>query len=135
MRGLNATFFSFFWFLINLVFYIKINIKKIQIHCSKFNTCTLIINYISKSCSSLLKKILKLQNFVSGVPHPIFSKNARILTVIFIGHRQLNNTYCGPAGPTGPTGHTGPTGPTGPAKIWLVGPDWSSWSRGIKASK
>jgi hypothetical protein len=57
-----------------------------------------------------------LQNFVSGIPHAIFSKNARILTVIFIGHRQLNNTYCGPAGPTGPTGHTGHTGL---AKIWL----------------
>jgi hypothetical protein len=55
--------------------------------------CYLIINYISKSCLSLSKKILKLQNFVSGVPPAIFSKNARILTVIFIGHRQLNNTY------------------------------------------
>jgi hypothetical protein len=39
------------------------------------------------------KKILKLQNFVSGVPLTIFSKNARILTVIFIGHRQLDNTF------------------------------------------
>jgi hypothetical protein len=34
-----------------------------------------------------------LQNFVSGVPPAIFSKNTRILTVLFIGHRQLNNTY------------------------------------------
>jgi hypothetical protein len=34
-----------------------------------------------------------LQNFVSGIPHAIFSKNTRILTVIFIGHRQLNNAY------------------------------------------
>jgi hypothetical protein len=34
-----------------------------------------------------------LQNFVSGVPPAIFSKNARILTVIFIGHRQLDNTF------------------------------------------
>jgi hypothetical protein len=48
-----------------------------------------------------------LQNFFSGVPHAIFSKNARILTVIVIGHQQLNNTYCGPAGPTGPTGLLG----------------------------
>jgi hypothetical protein len=63
MRGLNATFLSFFWLLINLVFYIKINIKKIQIHFSKFNTCTLIINYISKSCFSLLKKDLKVAKF------------------------------------------------------------------------
>jgi hypothetical protein len=39
------------------------------------------------------KKILKLQNFVSGVHHAIFSKNARILTVIFIGHRQLDNAF------------------------------------------
>jgi hypothetical protein len=39
------------------------------------------------------KKILKLQNFVSGVPPAIFSKNARILTMIFIGNRQLNNTF------------------------------------------
>jgi coproporphyrinogen III oxidase-like Fe-S oxidoreductase len=39
------------------------------------------------------KKILKLQNFVSGVPLPFFQKNARILMVIFIGHRQLNNIY------------------------------------------
>jgi hypothetical protein len=39
------------------------------------------------------KKILKLQNFVSGVPLAIFPKNARILMAIFIGHRQLNNTY------------------------------------------
>jgi hypothetical protein len=76
-----------------------------------------------------------LQNFVSGVPPAIFSKNARILTVIFIGHRQLNNTYCGPAGHTGPTAPTGPTGPTGPSKIWHVGPDWSSWSRGHKGLK
>jgi hypothetical protein len=44
-----------------------------------------------------------LQNFVSGIPLAILSKNARILTVIFIGHRQLNYTYCGSAGPTGPT--------------------------------
>jgi hypothetical protein len=63
MRGLNATFLVFFWFLISLVFYIKINIKKVQIHFSKFNTCTLIINYISKSCSSLLKKDLKVAKF------------------------------------------------------------------------
>jgi hypothetical protein len=55
-----------------------------------------------------------LQNFFSGNTPAIFSKNAQILTVIFIGHRQLNNTYCGPAGPTGPTG---------PSKIWHVGPD------------
>jgi hypothetical protein len=34
-----------------------------------------------------------LQNFVSGVAPAIFSKNARILTVIFIGHRQLNSTF------------------------------------------
>jgi hypothetical protein len=34
-----------------------------------------------------------LKNFVSGVPRAIFPKNARILTVIFIGQRQLNNTY------------------------------------------
>jgi hypothetical protein len=34
-----------------------------------------------------------LQNFVSGVPPAIFSKNARILTVIFIGYRQLDNAY------------------------------------------
>jgi hypothetical protein len=34
-----------------------------------------------------------LQNFVSVVPLAIFSKNARILTVIFIGHRQLDNTF------------------------------------------
>jgi hypothetical protein len=34
-----------------------------------------------------------LQNFFSGVPRAIFSKNARILTVIFIGHRQLDNAY------------------------------------------
>jgi hypothetical protein len=27
------------------------------------------------------------------VPLAIFSKNARILTVIFIGHRQLDNTF------------------------------------------
>jgi hypothetical protein len=61
--GLNATFFSFFWFLISLVFYMKINIKKIQIYLSKYNTCTLIINYISKSCSSLSKKDLKVAKF------------------------------------------------------------------------
>jgi hypothetical protein len=48
-----------------------------------------------------------LQNFFSGAPHAIFSKSARILTVIVIGHQQLNNTYCGPAGPTGPTGLLG----------------------------
>jgi hypothetical protein len=42
---------------------------------------------------SFKKKILKLQNFVSGVPLPFFQKNARILMVIFIGHRQLNNIY------------------------------------------
>jgi hypothetical protein len=34
-----------------------------------------------------------LQNFVSGVRLAIFSKNARILTVIFIGYRQLDNTF------------------------------------------
>jgi hypothetical protein len=34
-----------------------------------------------------------LQNFFSGVPRAIFSKNARIITVIFIGHRQLDNAY------------------------------------------
>jgi hypothetical protein len=34
-----------------------------------------------------------LQNFVSGVPHAIFSKNTRILTVIFIGYRQLDNAF------------------------------------------
>jgi hypothetical protein len=48
-----------------------------------------------------------LQNFFSGVPLAIFSKNAQILTVIFIGHRQLNNTYCGSAGLIGPTGLLG----------------------------
>jgi hypothetical protein len=67
--------------------------KKIQIYLSKFNTRTLIINYISKSRSSFLKKDLKLHNFVSGVLFAIFSKNARILTVIFIGYRQLDNTF------------------------------------------
>jgi hypothetical protein len=56
-------FLVFFWFLISLVFYIKINIKKIQIHFSKFDTCTLIINYISESCFSLLKKDLKVAKF------------------------------------------------------------------------
>jgi hypothetical protein len=60
---IKCNFLSFFWFLISLVFYIKINIKKVQIHFSKFNTCTLIINYISKSCSSLLKKDLKVAKF------------------------------------------------------------------------
>jgi hypothetical protein len=30
---------------------------------------------------------------VSCVPPAIFSKNAQILMAIFIGHRQLNNTY------------------------------------------
>jgi hypothetical protein len=34
-----------------------------------------------------------LQNFASGVPHATFSKNAPILTAIFIGYRQLDNTY------------------------------------------
>jgi hypothetical protein len=34
-----------------------------------------------------------LQNFVSGVPSAILSKNARILTVVFIGHRQLDNAF------------------------------------------
>jgi hypothetical protein len=63
-------------------------------HFSKFNTYTLIINYIYKSCSSLLKKDLKVAKFRLRCPPAIFSKNARILTVIFIGHRQLNNTNC-----------------------------------------
>jgi hypothetical protein len=64
-----------------------------QIYFSKFNTYTLIINYISETCFSLSKKILELQNFVSGVPLAIFSKNTRILTVVFIGYRQLDNTF------------------------------------------
>jgi hypothetical protein len=34
-----------------------------------------------------------LQNFVSGVPPAIFQKNTRILTAIFIGHRQLDNAF------------------------------------------
>jgi hypothetical protein len=71
MRRLNATFLVFFWFLISLVFYIKINIKKIQIHFSKFNTCTLIINYISKSCSSLLKKDHKVAKFRLRYTYPL----------------------------------------------------------------
>jgi hypothetical protein len=34
-----------------------------QIYLLKFNTCTLIINYISKSCFSLSKKNLKIAKF------------------------------------------------------------------------
>jgi hypothetical protein len=67
--------FLVFWFLISLVFYIKINIKKIQIYLSKFNTCTLIINYISESCFSLSKKDLKIAEFrLSCTPLPFFKK-------------------------------------------------------------
>jgi hypothetical protein len=98
---INCNFFSFFWFLISLVFYIKINIKKIQIHFSKFNTCTLIIHYISKSWSSLSKKDFKVAKFRLRYTPCHFFKKCPNFTVIFIGHRQLNNTYyCGPAGPT-----------------------------------
>jgi hypothetical protein len=61
--GLSAAFLVFFWFLISLAFYLKINITKMQIYFLKFNTCTLIINYISKSCSSLLKKDFKVAKF------------------------------------------------------------------------
>jgi hypothetical protein len=53
----------------------------------------LIINYISKSCYSFSKKDLKVAKFRLRCTPAIFSKNARILTVIFIGHRQLNNAY------------------------------------------
>jgi hypothetical protein len=75
MCGLNATFLVSFWFLISLIFYIKINIKKIQIYFSKFNACTLIINYISKSCSSLSKKDLKVAKFHLGcTPCHFFKK-------------------------------------------------------------
>jgi hypothetical protein len=75
MCGLNATFFSFFWFLISLVFYIKINIKKIQIYFSKFSECTLIINCISKARFSLSKKNLKIAKFRFRYTPAIFSKN------------------------------------------------------------
>jgi hypothetical protein len=37
--------------------------------------------------------MLKLQNFVSGYPLPFFQKKTRILTVIFIGYRQLDNAF------------------------------------------
>jgi hypothetical protein len=57
----------------------------------KFNKCTLIINYISKSCFSLIKKDCKIEKFCLRCTLAIFSKNARILTVIFIGYRQLDN--------------------------------------------
>jgi hypothetical protein len=90
---IKCNFVWFFWFLISLVFYIRINIKKIQIYFSKFNTCTLIINYISKSCCSLSKKDLKVAKFCLRCTPCHFSKNARFLMVIFIGHRQSNNTY------------------------------------------
>jgi hypothetical protein len=90
---LNASFLVYFLFLISLVFYIKINIKKIQIYFSKFNAYTLIINYISKSCFSLSKKDLKIGKFRLRCTPCRFSKNARILTVIFIGHRQLDNNF------------------------------------------
>jgi hypothetical protein len=60
---------------------------------SKFNTCTLIKNYISKSCSSLSKKNLKIGKFRLRCTTCHFSKNAQIFTVIFIGHRPLDNTF------------------------------------------
>jgi hypothetical protein len=60
--GLNATFFSFFGFNKSSFLY-QNKYKKTQIYFSKFNTCTLIINYISKSCCSLSKKDLKIAKF------------------------------------------------------------------------
>jgi hypothetical protein len=63
MRGLNATFFSFFLVFNKSSFLYQNKYKKIQIYFLKFNTSTLIINYISKSCSSLSKKDLKVAKF------------------------------------------------------------------------